>query len=111
MKSSFVGQSISPAVHNRAFQSRRVDAIYLPFLVTPAHLREHGRVQHAREQPNCVALSQVQHLVANGHAHARSAALRTEHAVGQVLEREIRVRGDGDKRLWCHRCHSRALAG
>src|SRR5438105_6057439 len=35
-----VRHSISPAVHNRAFQSRRVDAVYLPFLVTPACLRD-----------------------------------------------------------------------
>jgi len=35
-----VRHSISPAVHNRAFQSRRVDAVYLPFLVTPAFLRD-----------------------------------------------------------------------
>ena len=35
-----IRHSISPAVHNRAFQSRRVDAVYLPFLVTPAHLRD-----------------------------------------------------------------------
>jgi 3-dehydroquinate dehydratase / shikimate dehydrogenase len=35
-----VRHSISPAVHNRAFQSRRIDAIYLPFLVSPANLRD-----------------------------------------------------------------------
>ncbi|HEY9140373.1 MAG TPA: type I 3-dehydroquinate dehydratase, partial [Bryobacteraceae bacterium] len=35
-----VRQSISPSVHNRAFQARRTDAVYLPFLVTPAHLRD-----------------------------------------------------------------------
>jgi 3-dehydroquinate dehydratase/shikimate dehydrogenase len=35
-----VSHSSSPAVHNRAFQSRRVDAVYLPFLVTPACLRD-----------------------------------------------------------------------
>ncbi|MGE5645216.1 MAG: shikimate dehydrogenase [Acidobacteriota bacterium] len=35
-----VGHSISPAVHNRAFQSRRIDAVYLPFLVQPAHLKD-----------------------------------------------------------------------
>lgn len=35
-----VRHSISPAVHNRAFQSRRMDAVYLPFLVTPVHLRD-----------------------------------------------------------------------
>jgi shikimate 5-dehydrogenase len=27
-------------VHNRAFQSRRVDAVYLPFLVAPIYLRD-----------------------------------------------------------------------
>ena len=35
-----VRHSISPAVHNRAFQSRRIDAVYLPFLVSPAYLRD-----------------------------------------------------------------------
>ncbi|MDQ6699811.1 MAG: shikimate dehydrogenase, partial [Acidobacteriota bacterium] len=35
-----VRHSISPAVHNRAFQSRRMDAVYLPFLVPPAQLRD-----------------------------------------------------------------------
>jgi len=35
-----VRHSISPAVHNRAFQSRRMDAVYLPFLVSAAHLRD-----------------------------------------------------------------------
>ena len=35
-----IRHSISPAVHNRAFQSRRMDAVYLPFLVTPAYLRD-----------------------------------------------------------------------
>ena len=31
-----VRHSISPAVHNRAFQAHRLDAVYLPFLVQPA---------------------------------------------------------------------------
>ncbi|MEO8372383.1 MAG: shikimate dehydrogenase [Candidatus Solibacter sp.] len=35
-----IRHSISPAVHNRAFQSKRVDAVYLPFLVSPACLRD-----------------------------------------------------------------------
>ena len=35
-----VGHSISPAVHNRAFQARRVDAVYLPFLVHPGQLKD-----------------------------------------------------------------------
>jgi 3-dehydroquinate dehydratase/shikimate dehydrogenase len=35
-----VRHSISPAVHNRGFQARRIDAIYLPFLVSPLQLRD-----------------------------------------------------------------------
>ncbi len=35
-----VRHSISPAVHNRAFQARRADAVYLPFLVPPVHLKD-----------------------------------------------------------------------
>lgn len=35
-----VRHSISPVVHNRAFQARRLDAVYLPFLVSAAHLRD-----------------------------------------------------------------------
>ncbi|HNY40324.1 MAG TPA: shikimate dehydrogenase [Bryobacteraceae bacterium] len=35
-----VRHSISPAVHNRALQSRRIDAVYLPFLVTPLQLKD-----------------------------------------------------------------------
>ncbi|MBM3811163.1 MAG: shikimate dehydrogenase [Acidimicrobiia bacterium] len=35
-----VRHSISPAVHNRAFQSRRQDAVYLPFLVHPPQLKD-----------------------------------------------------------------------
>jgi len=35
-----VRHTISPAVHNRAFQARRLDAVYLPFLVKPAQLKD-----------------------------------------------------------------------
>jgi len=35
-----VRHSISPAVHNRAFQAKRMDAVYLPFLVQPAQLKD-----------------------------------------------------------------------
>jgi 3-dehydroquinate dehydratase/shikimate dehydrogenase len=35
-----VGHSLSPAVHNRAFQSHRLDAVYLPFLVGPQRLKD-----------------------------------------------------------------------
>ncbi|HEY3935884.1 MAG TPA: shikimate dehydrogenase, partial [Bryobacteraceae bacterium] len=33
-----VAHSKSPLIHNRAFHARRLDAVYLPFLVSPAHL-------------------------------------------------------------------------
>jgi len=35
-----VGHSLSPAVHNRAFQARRVDAVYVPFRVGATQLRD-----------------------------------------------------------------------
>ena len=35
-----VRHSISPAVHNRAFQAKRMDAVYVPFLVHPVHLKD-----------------------------------------------------------------------
>ncbi len=35
-----VGHSISPAVHNRGFQARRIDSVYLPFLVEAKRLKD-----------------------------------------------------------------------
>lgn len=35
-----IGHSISPAVHNRAFQARRLDAVYVPFLVPAGRLKD-----------------------------------------------------------------------
>jgi 3-dehydroquinate dehydratase/shikimate dehydrogenase len=35
-----VRHSVSPAVHNRAFQARRIDSVYLPFLVHPPQLKD-----------------------------------------------------------------------
>ena len=35
-----VRHSISPVVHNRAFHARRLDAVYLPFLVAPTQLKD-----------------------------------------------------------------------
>lgn len=35
-----VRHSLSPVVHNRAFQARRYDAVYLPFLVTSGGLKD-----------------------------------------------------------------------
>ncbi len=46
-----VAHSKSPIIHNRAFQARRVDAVYLPFLISPRHLSEW--FQLARTLPVC----------------------------------------------------------
>jgi 3-dehydroquinate dehydratase/shikimate dehydrogenase len=35
-----VGHSLSPVIHNRAFQLRRIDAVYVPMLVTTSQLRD-----------------------------------------------------------------------
>jgi 3-dehydroquinate dehydratase / shikimate dehydrogenase len=35
-----IAHSKSPLIHNRAFQSRRIDAVYLPFLVAPGQLSD-----------------------------------------------------------------------
>jgi 3-dehydroquinate dehydratase/shikimate dehydrogenase len=35
-----VRHSVSPQVHNRAFQSRRMDAVHVPLLVSPTQLRD-----------------------------------------------------------------------
>jgi len=42
-----VRHSISPAVHNRAFQARRLDAVYLPFLVAPPQLKDFMELANA----------------------------------------------------------------
>jgi 3-dehydroquinate dehydratase/shikimate dehydrogenase len=39
-----VAHSKSPHIHNRAFQARRIDSVYLPFRVTPAQLGDWMRV-------------------------------------------------------------------
>ena len=35
-----VGHSMSPALHNRAFQAKRINAVYLPFQVDPGRLAD-----------------------------------------------------------------------
>jgi 3-dehydroquinate dehydratase/shikimate dehydrogenase len=46
-----VAHSKSPVIHNRAFQARRMDAVYLPFLVASAHLGEWMKL--AKALPVC----------------------------------------------------------
>jgi 3-dehydroquinate dehydratase/shikimate dehydrogenase len=42
-----VRHSISPSVHNRGFQARRLDSVYLPFLVNPNQLRDFMQMAEA----------------------------------------------------------------
>jgi 3-dehydroquinate dehydratase/shikimate dehydrogenase len=42
-----VAHSMSPVLHNRAFQSRRVDAVYIPFLVQATKLSDFFKVVEA----------------------------------------------------------------
>jgi 3-dehydroquinate dehydratase / shikimate dehydrogenase len=42
-----VAHSKSPLIHNRALQARRIDAVYLPFLVPPAQLGDWMKVASA----------------------------------------------------------------
>ena len=46
-----VAHSKSPAIHNRAFQARRIDAVYLPFLVAAPHLNQW--MELAKRLPVC----------------------------------------------------------
>ena len=46
-----VRHSLSPAIHNRAFQAKRMDSVYLPFLVEPAQLKDF--FQFAAVAPVC----------------------------------------------------------
>jgi 3-dehydroquinate dehydratase/shikimate dehydrogenase len=41
-----VRHSVSPQVHNRAFQSRRIDAVYVPLLVNANQLRDFFQFAH-----------------------------------------------------------------
>jgi hypothetical protein len=45
-----VRHSISPAIHNRAFQARRMEAVYLPFLVPPVKTAHRGLQRHHSAQ-------------------------------------------------------------
>ena len=46
-----VRHSLSPVLHNRAMQARRLDAVYLPFLVQPPHLRDFTLAHYYRDVP------------------------------------------------------------
>ena len=50
-----------------------------------------------REMPLLLQHREVEHLIADRHAHARRATLRLENAKRQILNREMRVGRDVDE--------------
>jgi len=87
-----IAHTISPAVHNRAFQARRVDAVYLPFLVEPARLSDFFRV--AAELPVAGFSVTIPHKqrVLRHLAAVDPPALRIG-AVNTVYRRQGKLRG------------------
>ena len=96
-----VRHSISPAVHNRAFQSRRVDAVYLPFLVIahlPARLLLTGRQTAAGRLQRDHSAQAEDHPLPGRGGSAGAPHWRSQHGVAQgrkVARHQYR----------CRRCH------
>jgi 3-dehydroquinate dehydratase / shikimate dehydrogenase len=87
-----VAHSKSPHVHNRAFQARRIDSVYLPFLVSPAQLGDWMRV--AEKLPVwgfSVTIPNKQRIMRHLH-HVEPLAKRIG-AVNTVWKRAGRWRG------------------
>jgi 3-dehydroquinate dehydratase/shikimate dehydrogenase len=87
-----VAHSLSPAMHNRAFRSRRVDAIYLPFRVPPQSLTDFFRV--AEELPLAgfsVTIPHKQRVMR--HLSSVDALARRIGAVNTVFRRGGRLCG------------------
>jgi 3-dehydroquinate dehydratase/shikimate dehydrogenase len=87
-----VGHSISPAVHNRAFQARHIDAVYLPFLVEERHLGDFFRL--AADLPVAgfsVTIPHKQKVIR--HLDAVDPEAQRVGAVNTVYCRQRRLRG------------------
>jgi 3-dehydroquinate dehydratase/shikimate dehydrogenase len=87
-----VEHSLSPLVHNRAFQHRRIGAIYLPFLVPPTQLSDFFRL--AGELPLAgfsVTIPHKQRVIR--HLDAVDCLARRIGAVNTVWRRAGRWRG------------------
>jgi len=87
-----VGHSMSPALHNRAFQSKRIDAVYLPFLVEPGQLADFFRV--ARELPVAGFSVTIPHkLGVRRHLHSVDRLAQRIGAVNTVYRRAGKLWG------------------
>ena len=87
-----VGHSMSPALHNRAFQAKRVDAVYLPFLVEPGQLADFFRV--ARELPVAGFSVTIPHkLGVRRHLHSIDQLAQRIGAVNTVYRRRGKLCG------------------
>jgi 3-dehydroquinate dehydratase/shikimate dehydrogenase len=87
-----IGHSISPAVHNRALQARRVDAVYLPFLVEERQLSDFLGLAAALPVAGfSVTIPHKQKIL--GRLDGVDPAARRIGAVNTVYRRHGRLRG------------------
>ena len=87
-----VSHSMSPVIHNKAFQVRRLDAVYLPFLVRPAMLADFFRaVEKLPLAGLSVTLPHKQRVIR--HLHAVDALAKQIGAVNTVFRRRGKLCG------------------
>lgn len=87
-----VAHSKSPLIHNRAFQSRRIDAVYLPFLVTRSCLGEWMKLASALPVAGfSVTIPHKQHMVR--HLDAVDTLAKRIGAVNTVWRKGGKWRG------------------
>ena len=87
-----VSHSMSPVIHNKAFQLRRLDAVYLPFLVQPAMLADFFRtVEKLPLAGLSVTLPHKQRVIR--HLHAVDALAKRIGAVNTVFRRRGKLCG------------------
>lgn len=87
-----VGHSLSPVLHNRAFQARRLDAVYLPFLVEPSKLSDFFKLAEALKVAGfSVTIPHKERVIR--HLHSVDALARRIGAVNTVFRRKGRLCG------------------
>jgi 3-dehydroquinate dehydratase/shikimate dehydrogenase len=87
-----VAHSLSPLLHNRAFRARRLDAVYLPFQVSPANLSDFfGVVEQLPLAGFSVTIPHKQRVIR--HLAAVDALARRIGAVNTVFRRGGRLCG------------------
>jgi len=87
-----VAHSMSPVIHNRAFRSRRIDAVYVPFLVEATKLPDFFQVVEKLPLAGCsVTLPHKQKVLR--HLDSADALARRIGAVNTVYRRSGKLCG------------------